>query len=194
MIFFWKERAWFHSSNHITLVNYLDSMGSLWRYICSQELVRMRGIKSMQVYSWKRMECTSGLARFIEFNFSDQHAICLNSRKREFEGSVAQTFICRGRRGERWFQRWFGWTRGSTILPWISSFLFFSMWCHLNLCNMLGEILNDWLLSLRVLPHTYSCTCFIQENKNGNKQGLYRFSNTGSLNLIESKTNYCLEH
>ena len=45
------------------------------------------------------MECTSGLARFIEFNFSDQHAICLNSRKREFEGSVAQTFVCRGRRG-----------------------------------------------------------------------------------------------
>ena len=29
--------------------------------------------------------------RFIEFNFSDQHAICLNSRNREFEGSVAQT-------------------------------------------------------------------------------------------------------
>ena len=45
------------------------------------------------------MECTSGLARFIEFNFSDQRAICLNSRKREFEGSVAQTFVCRGRRG-----------------------------------------------------------------------------------------------
>ena len=45
------------------------------------------------------MECTSGLARFIEFNFSDQHAICLNSRKREFEGSVAQSFVCRGRRG-----------------------------------------------------------------------------------------------
>ena len=38
--FFWKEipstlqrRAWFRSSNHITLVNYLDSMGSLWRYM-----------------------------------------------------------------------------------------------------------------------------------------------------------------
>ena len=25
---------------------------------CSQEQERMRGIKSMQVYSWKRMECT----------------------------------------------------------------------------------------------------------------------------------------
>ena len=47
----------------------------------------------MQVCSWKRMECTSGLARFVEFNFSDQHAICLKSRKREFEGSVAQTMV-----------------------------------------------------------------------------------------------------
>ena len=26
--------------------------------ICSQELERMQGIKSMQVYSWKRMEWT----------------------------------------------------------------------------------------------------------------------------------------
>ena len=26
-----QGRAWFRSSNHITLVNYLDSMGSLWR-------------------------------------------------------------------------------------------------------------------------------------------------------------------
>ena len=64
MIFFWKEipstlqrRAWFHSSNHITLVNYLGSMGP-YEDRCSQELERMRGIKSMQVYSWKRMECT----------------------------------------------------------------------------------------------------------------------------------------
>ena len=39
-IFLWIEipstlqgRAWFHSSNHITLVNYLDSMGSLWGYM-----------------------------------------------------------------------------------------------------------------------------------------------------------------
>ena len=31
--------------------------------------------------------------RFIEFNFSDQHAICLNSRVREFEGSVVQTIV-----------------------------------------------------------------------------------------------------
>jgi len=55
----------------------------------------------MQADSWKRMECTRGMARFIEFKFSDQQEICLNSRMREFEGSVAQTFVCRGRRGER---------------------------------------------------------------------------------------------
>ena len=69
--------------------------------ICSQEQERMRGIKSMQVYSWKRMEYTRGMARFIEFKFGDQQKICLNSRMREFEGSVAQTFVCRGGRGER---------------------------------------------------------------------------------------------
>ena len=52
-----QRRAWFHSSNHITLVNYLGSMGP-YEDICSQEQEGMRGIKSMQVYSLKRMECT----------------------------------------------------------------------------------------------------------------------------------------
>ena len=55
----------------------------------------------MQADSWKRMGCTRGMARFIEFKFGDQQKICLNSRMREFEGSVAQTFVCRGGRGER---------------------------------------------------------------------------------------------
>ena len=45
-----QGRAWFRSSNHITLVNYLGSMGP-YEDICSQEQERMRGIKSMQVYS-----------------------------------------------------------------------------------------------------------------------------------------------
>ena len=75
--FFLKEtpitlhgRAWFCSSNHITFINYLDSMGP-YEDICSQELERKQWIKSMQVYSWKRMECTIGLARFIDFSYSD---------------------------------------------------------------------------------------------------------------------------
>ena len=55
----------------------------------------------MQADSWKRMEYTRGMAMIIEFKFGDQQEICLNSRMREFEGSVAQTFVCRGRRGER---------------------------------------------------------------------------------------------
>jgi hypothetical protein len=33
------------------------------------------------------------LARFIEFIFSDQFEICLNSRIRELEGCVAQTIV-----------------------------------------------------------------------------------------------------
>ena len=90
------------------------------------------------------MECTSGLARFIEFNFSDQHAICLNSKKREFEGSVTQTFVCRGRRGN---------------CPGLQR-VGLSM-----LCNMLGERSRKCLqlVILRGLPHTYSCTCLYSE-------------------------------
>ena len=111
----------------------------------------MQGQKSMQVYSWKRMECTSGLARFIEFNFNDQHAICLNSRNREFEGSVAQTIVCRGRRGN---------------CPGLQR-VGLSM-----LCNMLGERSRTslHLVILKDLPHTYSCTCFYSKEKQWWKQ------------------------
>ena len=136
----------------------------------------MQGIKSMQVYSLKRMECTRRLARFIEFNFSDQHAICLNSRKREFEGSVAQTFVCRWRRGN---------------CPGLQR-VGLSM-----LCNMLGERSRTslHLVILRDLPHTYSCTCFYSKEKQRWKQkGLYRFWTPGSLNFIQIKSEKCLKH
>jgi hypothetical protein len=55
------------------------------------------------------------LARFIEFNFSDQYEICLNSRIRELEGSVAQTIIEEEEEETKGSQRWFGRTRGSAI-------------------------------------------------------------------------------
>ena len=45
-----QGRAWFQSSNRITLVNYLESMGP-YENNCSQELERIQGINSMQVYS-----------------------------------------------------------------------------------------------------------------------------------------------
>jgi hypothetical protein len=105
----------------------------------------------MQVYSWKRMECTIGLARFIEFSYSDKHAKCLNSRIRELEGSVAQTSICRGRRGNcPGLQR----ARPSMLF------------------NMLGERSRTslHLVILRDLPHTYSCTCFYSKEKQWWKQ------------------------
>ena len=92
------------------------------------------------------MECKSVLARFNEFSFSDKHAICLNSRIRELEGSVAQTIVCRGRRGNcPGLQR-----AGLSML-----------------CNMLGERSRTslHLVILRDLPHTYSCTAFIQQKE-----------------------------
>ena len=105
----------------------------------------------MQSYSWKRMECTSGLARFIEFSYSDKHAICLNSRIRELEGSVAQTIVCRGRRGNC-----LGLQHAGPSM----------------LCNMLGERSRTslHLVILRDLPHTYSCTCFYSKEKQWWKQ------------------------
>ena len=94
---------------------------------------------------------TRWLARFIEFKFSHQRAICLNSRMREFEGSVAQTFVCRGRRGN-----YPGLQRVGLSM----------------LCNMLGERSRTslHLVILRDLPRTYSCTCFYSKEKQWWKQ------------------------
>ena len=123
----------------------------------------MRGINSMQVYSWKHMECTCGLARFIEFNFSDQQRKSLNSRKREFEGSVAQTFVCRGRRGNC-----LGLQRVGLSM----------------LCNMLGERsrMSLHLVILRDLPHTYSCACLYSK-----KTKVETRRDSTSFNIGESK-------
>ena len=48
--------------NHITLINYLESMGSLYEFIF-HKIQRKQGIKSMQIYSWKHMECIKWLPR-----------------------------------------------------------------------------------------------------------------------------------
>ena len=56
------------------------------------------------------------------------------------------------------------------------------------LCNMSGERspMSLQFVSLKDLPHTYSCTCFYsKENKDRNKQGLYRFESPRSLHFIE---------
>ena len=119
----------------------------------------------MQVYSSKHLEWTSGLARFIEFSYSDKHAICLNSRIRELESSVAQTIVCRGRRGNcPGLQR-----AGLSML-----------------CNMLGERSRTslHLVILRDLPHTYSCTCFYSKEKQWWKQTrILPVLNTGESKL-----------
>ena len=106
------------------------------------------------------------MARFNEFSLSDKHAICLNSRIRELEGSVAQTIVCRGRRGNC-----LGLQRAGPSM----------------LCNMLGERsrMSLHLVILRDLPTLILVPAFIQKKNNGgNKQGLYEFRTPGSLNFI----------
>ena len=58
------------------------------------------------------------------------------------------------------------------------------------LCNMLGERsqMSLELVSLKDLPHTYSCTCFYSKEKQKWKQeGLCRGRIPGSQNFIQSE-------
>ena len=72
-----QGRSWFPSSNHTTLVNYLDSMGSLWRYLFTRTRKKARN-KEYASLTMELLECTKWLARFIEFSFSDQRRNSLN--------------------------------------------------------------------------------------------------------------------
>ena len=123
----------------------------------------------MQVYSWKRMECKSVLARFNEFSFSDKHAICLNSRIRELEGSVAQTIICKGRRGNcPGLQR-----AGPSML-----------------CNMLGERSQKslHLLILRDLPpHLFLYLLLFKRKQRWKQTRTLPVLNTGESKLYRIK-------
>ena len=74
-------------------------------------------------------------------------------------------------------QSWFDRTRGSAILPWFPSFLFFSMLGRRYWATCWGR---DLQVSLQLVPledlsHTYSCTCFYSKEKQKWKQeGLCR--------------------
>ena len=151
-------------------------MGSLWGYMFTRTWKNARNKEYASLFMEAHGVHMANWHRFIEFNFSDQHAICLNSRNREFEGSVAQTIICWG-------------IRGNCPSPQCAGL---SM-----LCNMLGERSRTslHLMILRNLPHTYFCTCFYSKEKQKWKQkGLYRFWTPGSLNFIQIKSEKCLEH
>ena len=67
----------------------------------------------MQVYSWKRMECIRWVARFFEFNFSDQkiNSIRLKNLEslREFVRDVLHIpSLVEEEKGAEKTQRWSG--------------------------------------------------------------------------------------
>jgi len=51
-----------------------------------------------------------------------------------------------------------------------------------------GGDLEQWLLSLIVLPHTYSCTCFIHQNKMETNKDSTGFEHRGVYTLFNEKT------
>jgi len=57
---------------------------------------------------------------------------------------------------------------------------------------MSGVILNEWLLSLIVLPHTYSCTYFIHQKVETNKDST-GFEHRGVYTLFNEKKQEVLE-
>ena len=115
MIFFWKEipstlqrRAWFHSSNHTTLVNYLDSMGSLWGNMFTRTWKNARNKEYASLF----ME-VQGVHRVIgKVYWVYFLVISMNAFKLKNLGSkrsvFAQTIVWRGRR----------WNWGKSELVW----------------------------------------------------------------------------
>ena len=110
LCFFWKEisstlqeRAWFHSSNHITLVNYLDSMGSLWRNMFTRTRKNAGNKEYASLFMKTHGVHKVGWQGSLSLVFVINNEIHLNSKIREFEGvckgCVAHTIACRGRRG-----------------------------------------------------------------------------------------------
>ena len=56
-----------------------------------------------------------------------------------------------------------------------------------------GGDLEQWLLSLIVLPHTYSCTYFIHQKVETNKDST-GFEHRGVYTLFNEKNKKCLKH
>ena len=146
----------------------------------------------MQDYSWKCMECTGRISKvhWVKFSWSAKKLFKLKNlgMLREFvKGDLHIPSLVEEARNEG-SQWWLGRTKGSAIPPWIPSVLFFSVLDRRCCAPYLGERSRTGLQLViwRDLPHTYSCTCFIQKkNKSGNKKGLCRGWTPGSLNFIE---------
>ena len=153
----------------------------------------MRGIRSIQVYLWKRMECIRWVARFFEFNFSDQQINSIKLKKlgslREFVRDVLH--IPSLKRKKREPQE----ARGGFAEPKVQpSLLGFLLSCSLA-CWTVDDVQHVWGRDLECIwnwwfweisPHLFLYMSLFKENKSGDKKGLYWFWTPGSLNFIES--------
>ena len=119
----------------------------------------------------------------IEFDFSDQNYFYSNSSIERDEGSVTQTIV--EEEGVVVSQRWFGWAKGSTDPFW--GHVSCPSVCRFVRCcaTRCGEISSEWLLRSRDLPHTYSCTCFIQTKETKKQRGALLARSDGAWILLQ---------
>ena len=75
-----QGRAWFHSSNHITLVNYLDSMGSLWGYMFTRTWKNARNKEYASLFMKAHGVHKVGWQGSLSLVFVINNEIHLNSR------------------------------------------------------------------------------------------------------------------
>ena len=202
--FFWKEipstlqgRTWFHTSNHIALVNYLDSMGSLWRLMFTRTRKNARnkeyGSLFMDMHRVHKVNWQGWLSLILVINMQYVWTQELGSLSVMLH---KPSFVEEGE-GTKGSQRWFGRTRGLAIHILVPSVLVFSVLDRRCCATCMGE--RPWislhLVILRDLPHTYSCTCLYSKEKQKWKQeGTLPVLTPRSLKFIESKSKKCLKH
>ena len=155
-----QGRAWFHSSNHIALVNYLDSMGSLWRLMFTRTRKNARNKEYaslfMEVHGVHKVNWQGWLSLILVINMQYVWTQELGSLSVMLH---KPSFVEEGE-GTEGSQRWFGRTGGSAILLWVPFVL-----DHRCCATCWGERSRKCLqlVILRGLPHTYSCTCLYSE-------------------------------
>ena len=179
-----QGRAWFPSSDHIALVNYLDSMGSLWRLMFTRTRKNARNKEYaslfMEVHGVHKVNWQGWLSLILVINMQYVWTQELGSLSVMLH---KPSFVEEGE-GTEGSQRWFGRTGGSAILLWVPFVL-----DHRCCATCWGEILKVFAIGdfERSPPHLFLYLPLFRKNKSGNKKGLYWFWTPGSLNFIESK-------
>ena len=146
----------------------------------------MQGIKSMQIYSWKRMESKALICIAIwSWNFRSEFiwiGRCEFWRANQRDGWRRAVQASLGIRRASGPGRPFSWPAKSCLghVAW--------SWSVGVVRDVGGEISSEFApCALRDLPHTYSCTCFYSTKQRCKQARTLPVVNTGESKLLLNK-------